>query len=184
MQTSTLLAITLPCILVPTLLACIVFARFKFRSSRRSRSAPVDPGHEARMNRFAQQKAETAQKEGWTVGSVLSSNWYGVTPVAGVGPNGTRTFLNGWFGLDGGRAAGKIRLPLAGLELCTSAKSGDSKEPPMLLILTFIRRLVVHRRCRIHSGPLLLGKSSRVQLFASLPRVSTLSTIISQYRRQ
>lgn len=100
------MAILLPCLLVPTSLACIIFARFKFRSSRQARSVPVDPGHEARMSRFAQHQAEAAEKEGWGIGAVLNSSWYGVTPVAGVGPNGTRTFLNGWFGLDGGRPSG------------------------------------------------------------------------------
>lgn len=88
-QTSHLLAIILPLTILPTLLACIVFARFKFRSSRRSRSLPVDPGYESRMNRFNQSQAE---KEGETDGQ--QEHWFGgswgVTPLAGVGPNGTR----------------------------------------------------------------------------------------------
>ncbi|ORY64616.1 hypothetical protein BCR35DRAFT_326604 [Leucosporidium creatinivorum] len=125
MRTTELLAILLPLLLVPSLLACLVFSRYKFRKSRRARSKPVDPAYEAKINRVALPTPRSAEDEededgaaeekgGWK--DMFGGSW-GVTPLAGVGPNGTRTFVGGLWGLDGGQPAGW-------------SSSGDVESPP------------------------------------------------------
>ncbi|KAM0791442.1 hypothetical protein ACM66B_005897 [Microbotryomycetes sp. NB124-2] len=111
-------------LVLSTLFATLIFARWQFRRSASLRSSPVDKAHEAKLRAQAAVAAheyEEANKS--TSRGVLNSGeetsrppsyvenldlmrksmfsgYYGVTPVSQEGPGGTRTYLNGWFGLD------------------------------------------------------------------------------------
>lgn len=62
------------------LVLLLVFLRYRFRASRRARSAPVDPAYEARLEHM---------REGGEKQQLVNAGW-GITPLASEGPNGTR----------------------------------------------------------------------------------------------
>ncbi|KAK4054407.1 hypothetical protein OIV83_000901 [Microbotryomycetes sp. JL201] len=108
-----------------TIFATVLFSRFKFRTHKRLRSLPVDKANEAKMRAQAAVAAYEYDQAASGQPTVLGSNeantvsrppsyiekldstrksilggYYGLTPVSQAGPGGTRTYLNGWFGLD------------------------------------------------------------------------------------
>ncbi|GAA5894012.1 hypothetical protein JCM5296_004131 [Sporobolomyces johnsonii] len=105
MKESTQLAISLGTVFgTLSLVLSLAFARFVYRKHQKARSEPVDPVYEAKVNLGQDDDGATmptaSTKKRWFGGS------WGITPVAEVGPNGTKQYLGGWFGLDAPSYAG------------------------------------------------------------------------------
>ncbi|GAA5833320.1 hypothetical protein JCM9279_001492 [Rhodotorula babjevae] len=85
-------------------------ARFAFRSSKRARSAPVDPTYEeTKVTLVGAGQTGSAESEKKESGQRWFGGAWGVTPVASEGPCGTAQYLGGWWGLDAPSSAGSPR---------------------------------------------------------------------------
>ncbi|GAA5878184.1 hypothetical protein JCM1840_004028 [Sporobolomyces johnsonii] len=106
MKESTQLAISLGTVFgTLSLVLSLAFARFVYRKHQKARSEPVDPVYEAKVNLGQDDDGETTTPTGSTKKRWFGGSW-GITPVAEVGPNGTKQYLGGWFGLDAPSYAG------------------------------------------------------------------------------
>ncbi|GAA5958271.1 hypothetical protein JCM21900_001335 [Sporobolomyces salmonicolor] len=108
MKESTELAISLGTVFgTLSLVLSLAFARFVYRKHQEARSEPVDPVHEAKVNLRQTDDGDTS------LSTSTTKRWFGgswsLTPVAEVGPNGTKQYLGGWFGLDAPSYAGWIQ---------------------------------------------------------------------------
>ncbi|KAK4056750.1 hypothetical protein OIO90_002302 [Microbotryomycetes sp. JL221] len=165
MKSAPLIAIILLSLLAfSTILAFLVFSRFKFRSTPRSRSAPVDRAHEATMraqaavaahvwaqsydadrNRESTMDARPLTSERDTesirtesrppsymsransLRKTMFGGYAGVTPISQQGPDGTRMFMNGWFGLDGTTSTPDVESNSSNLAGPTYARASSAE---------------------------------------------------------
>ncbi|BGP16606.1 hypothetical protein JCM10213_000479 [Rhodosporidiobolus nylandii] len=126
MQESAILLASLLSVLGSAFLVlALSFARFAYRKHKKGRAEPVDPAYEKTQVDLvaAQAEAESEGKKRWFAGA------WGVTPVAEVGPGGTKQYFSGWFGLDAPSTAGWSRSDEDGTFSSTYGAS-SSPGPP------------------------------------------------------